>query len=173
MNSPKYESPVGHPFRVAIVALTGAALGFAIGGTKSPLFAIPCVMVAVFGDMFAGSLVTLARFMGLKRTLLLAVVPLLFLARVFAEHRLGQGDSASKIGVALRHAYESVPGEILTVATMVAGAIVTLVLGRWLSRHSPGYSLRDCAVLIFIVQMWLTLLTGFLCVVYGMLTEPN
>jgi hypothetical protein len=158
----KPEIPAGRPFRIAIVALIGAAVGFLVGGMKASFLPLLGVMVAVFGDILVQGLIPLSRLMGFRRTLLLAVVPALLFAAGRADNYFQQG------GAAYRDAYESGPRQLMTLGMMATGGIICLVLGRWISRESGYLSVRDGTVLFFIIQVWITLLLGM---VYFALTQ--
>ncbi len=172
VNFPKLKNPDSHPLRVAMVALIGAAAGFAVGGMKASFLPILGVLFAVFGDLLARGLVPMSRVMG-SRTLLLAVVPLLILVRILAERHFGHASASPATQEALRHAYESYGREGLGLITVAAGGIICLVLGRSLNRVDGSLATWECAVAFFIIQVWICFLFGILCVAFSTVIDPN
>jgi energy-coupling factor transporter transmembrane protein EcfT len=170
VNLPKPKNPFGHAIRILIFALIGGVLGLAVGMPNTPLLAIPGIVLGLVAEVFARILLRLSRTLGLPRTLLLVLVPVLATLDGLADAYFLHGGGGTPTKDAIRNAYLSGGSLVLAVALLVAGGVIALVLGNWSGRQGVGRS-RDAWAAIFIaVQIALTVFGWVLLVVYSLLT---
>jgi hypothetical protein len=125
-NGPKKSRiPFGHPVRLIAFALTGAALGLAIGMPETARFpaGLPSwigffvalgALLGLVAEAFTRLFLGLAGRLGVPRTCLLYLVPLLLTAKAFADDYFLRGGWAASVSRDIRNAYVFGAAPVLT-----------------------------------------------------------